>query len=85
MEAVIGGRKTTIFVQWQFPVDGRYKLNSDGASKGNYGDIRSGGLIRDDRGCWVQGFGAHIGHCTAFQAELWGALRGIQLAWELGI
>lgn len=60
-------------------------MNADGASKDNPRDAGCGGLIREDMRKWVHDYGMYKGLCSAFAAELWGVLKGIQLAWELGI
>ena len=36
------------------------KLNTDGSSIGNAGMAGCGGVIRDDRGCWIVGFSKQI-------------------------
>lgn len=33
----------------------------------------------------MKGFCVHIEHCSAFIAELWGMLCGLEVAWDLGI
>lgn len=75
--------RDTVYIRWIFPPCGWYKLNSDGASKGNLVGAGCGGLVRDDAGTWVKGFGMHLGHCSAFTAELWGSLflRALKMAW----
>lgn len=40
-------------VLWRLPELGWWKVNSDGASKGNPGKAACGGLIRYERGEWV--------------------------------
>lgn len=72
-------------VRWIFPPDGWCKLNTDGASKGNPGIAGCGGVIRDSRGLWLSGYCMSIGCTTAFKAELWGILKGMELAWNFGI
>lgn len=73
------------YVSWSFPPDGWYKLNTDGASKGNQGEAGRGGLIKDDSVSWISGFVLKIGYCSTYNAEVWSILRGIQLALDLGI
>ncbi|KAK2381929.1 Polynucleotidyl transferase, ribonuclease H superfamily protein [Trifolium repens] len=58
-------------------------FNTDEACKGMV-TAGCGGIIRDGRGVWVGGFAKHIGICSAFTAELWGVLEGLQLLWRLG-
>ncbi|KAH9308772.1 hypothetical protein KI387_036683, partial [Taxus chinensis] len=43
-------------IHWIQPPTAWYKLNFDGASKGNPGDLGGGGVIRDHRGCFVATF-----------------------------
>ena len=50
--------------------DGWFKLNTDGASRGNPGDSSFGGVIRDATGNWILGFGGTLGHNYALFAEL---------------
>lgn len=43
-----------------------------------------GGLIRDDCGKWVRGYARKVGFCSVLEAELWGIVEGLRLAWNLG-
>ncbi|KAH9288934.1 hypothetical protein KI387_033051, partial [Taxus chinensis] len=54
-----------------------YKLNFDGASKGNPGDSGGGGVIRDHRGCFVATFSSKMGKQTNHYSEALAALWGI--------
>lgn len=72
-------------VKWSFPPEDWQKINTDGASKGNPGMAGCGGVIRDDCGWWVASFGMNVGCCSAFKAELWGILKGVELSWNQGI
>ncbi|KAL9282454.1 putative ribonuclease H domain-containing protein [Arabidopsis thaliana] len=69
-------------IAWSRPDEGWFKLNTDGASRGNPGLATAGGVIRDAVGNWVQGFAFNIGVCTAPLAELWGFYYGLYYAWE---
>jgi len=69
-------------IAWSRPDEGWFKLNTDGASRGNPGLATAGGVIRDAAGNWVQGFAFNIGVCTAPLAELWGVYYGLYYAWE---
>lgn len=68
-----------------FPQAGWFKLNVDDASKGNPGVARCGGVIRDETGYWITGFGHNIGLCTVFTEELSGVLKRLGMAWNRGI
>ncbi|KAJ8430141.1 hypothetical protein Cgig2_026759 [Carnegiea gigantea] len=45
-------------------------LNTDKASKGNSGVAAGGGVIRGDRGEWIQGSSENFGICTSVKMEL---------------
>jgi len=65
---------------WSPPREGFFKLNFDGASKGNPGCAGFGGIIRNALGQAVWVFFGYIGQDTNNSAELEGLLHGIQLA-----
>ncbi|CAA7037229.1 unnamed protein product [Microthlaspi erraticum] len=67
-------------IAWTKPENGWWKMNTDGASRGNPGLAAAGGILRDDRGAWVCGFGLNIGVCSAPLAELWGVYYGLYTA-----
>ncbi|MCI24501.1 ribonuclease H protein, partial [Trifolium medium] len=70
-------------VSWKPPPDGWVKVNTDGACK--EGRIAGcGGLIRGSDGEWLGGFAKFLGACSAYVAELWGVLEGLNLARRLG-
>jgi len=71
------------FIRWDPPPEGWVLLNTDGASKGNPGVV-VGGVIRGDRGEWIQGFSENFGVCTSMKAELKAVLCGLCMARELG-
>ncbi|KAH1064622.1 hypothetical protein J1N35_029609 [Gossypium stocksii] len=39
----------------------------------------SGGVLRDRHGDWILGFNNSLGHCSVFNAELWGVLDGLMI------
>ena len=61
-------------IRWVEPSMSWFKLNTDGASRGNPGLAAAGGVLRDDTGRWCRGFALNIGRCTAPLAELWGGV-----------
>ena len=67
-------------MKWSKPPEGWFKLNLDGASCGNPGKARSGGLIRDCSGKWLKGFARSIGFATSVLAEFWALRDGLKLA-----
>ncbi|GFY81999.1 hypothetical protein Acr_02g0002390 [Actinidia rufa] len=65
-----GGGNSWIRVGWKPPSTGMFKLNIDGASKGNPGKAGAGGLIRNHEGRWVAGFCHNIGTTNSLEAEV---------------
>ncbi|KAL9860860.1 putative ribonuclease H domain, reverse transcriptase zinc-binding domain-containing protein [Arabidopsis thaliana] len=80
---VLNGVPTRVERQigWVAPSTDWYKVNTDGASRGNPGLATAGGVIRDGAGNWCGGFALNIGRCSAPLAELWGVYYGLYLAW----
>jgi ribonuclease HI len=76
--------RVTSMIGWKPPVEGRLKLNTDGACKDGH-MAGCGGIIRDSNGRWCGGFAKHVGSCSAFMAELWGVLEGLKYARSLGL
>ncbi|KAL0374197.1 UNVERIFIED_CONTAM: putative ribonuclease H protein [Sesamum radiatum] len=67
-------------IRWRYPIEGWWKLNTDGASKGNPGCAGAGGIIRDCHGRFILGFADGLGVQTNTYAELYAIVRGLQLA-----
>ncbi|EEF28145.1 conserved hypothetical protein [Ricinus communis] len=61
--------RSEVLIRWKSPPQGWYKLNTDGAVKGNVASYARG-IIRNNK---------------VFGAELWGVHYGILMAWEIGI
>ena len=72
-------------VVWTLPVEGWWKVNTDGYSKGNPGSAGGGGIIRDHMGNWIAEFLVNIDHCDSMLAECWEAFYGLKLAWDRGL
>lgn len=72
-------------ITWCPPTSGWFKMNTDGASRGNPGLAAAEAVLRDENGVWVCGFAFNIGVCSAPLAELWGVYYGLYMAWERGI
>jgi hypothetical protein len=58
----------------------RVKVLVDCSSFGNLGNV---GLLRNDRGNWLDGFSRYCGRVSNLLAELSAIWRGLQLAWIL--
>lgn len=62
-------RKTQVRVKWSPPVDGVFKLNTDGSKIKNV-IAGCGGVIRDVRGKRMLGFAKFIGKTSVLMEEL---------------
>ncbi|PSS34373.1 Ribonuclease H protein [Actinidia chinensis var. chinensis] len=80
-----GGGNSWIRVGWKPPSMGIFKLNTDGASKGNPGKAGAGGLIRNHEGRWVAGFCHNIGTTNSLEAEVTAIRDGLELVNRLGL
>ncbi|XP_061361302.1 uncharacterized protein LOC133305184 [Gastrolobium bilobum] len=79
------GRGTVIInISRLFPKDCYIKINTDGASRGKLGHVAYGGVLCDSNDKWLSGFAFKLGTCSSYKAELWGILRGLELAWNEG-
>ncbi|XP_061342522.1 uncharacterized protein LOC133288718 [Gastrolobium bilobum] len=56
----------------------------DGASSLSRQHASCGGLARDHNGAFLGGFSFRLGFCNPLDAELWGILKGLELAWGTG-
>ncbi|KAL0281699.1 UNVERIFIED_CONTAM: putative ribonuclease H protein [Sesamum radiatum] len=78
-------RQKAITVYWRKPPEGWYKLNADGASKGNPGISGAGGILRDQLGKVIFAFQEPLGNATNTQAELSAIYRGLQICFSRGL
>ncbi|KAL6572341.1 hypothetical protein OROMI_013299 [Orobanche minor] len=69
-------------VRWSKPQSGWWKLNTDGAARGNPGDAAAGGVIRDHMGKPLIMFSEFLGVRTNNFAELYAIWRGLELCIE---
>ncbi|CAA7025020.1 unnamed protein product [Microthlaspi erraticum] len=76
------GERVERQIAWVPPESGWWKMNTDGASRGNPGLATAGGVLRGANGEWICGFALNIGICSAPLAELWGVYYGLLMAWE---
>ena len=61
------------------------KINTDSACVNGVSRIAYGGMIQDSIGHWVQGFVSYLGKGSVPLVELNGALKGLNLGWEMGL
>ena len=73
-----------IQVAWLPPGDDWVKLNTDGSRDGNMDTIAAGGVLRNNRKMWLQGFSLRKGSGSVLEAELWGMYEGLSMAWKSG-
>ncbi|KAK4385617.1 putative ribonuclease H protein [Sesamum angolense] len=66
-------------VKWIKPDRGWFKLNTNGASKGNPGVAGAGGIIRNHLGQTVLAFQKHLGLTSNTAPELKAIYRGVKL------
>ena len=43
-----------------------------------------GGLLRNTNGDWIKGYSYNISSCNVLAAEMWGAIKGLEIAWSEG-
>ncbi|KAL0283183.1 UNVERIFIED_CONTAM: putative ribonuclease H protein, partial [Sesamum radiatum] len=78
-------RQKATTVHWRKPQEGWYKLNMDGASKGNPGISGAGGILQDQLGKVIFAFQEPLGIATNTQAELSAIHRGLQIYVSRGL
>nr|GMC99849.1 reverse transcriptase [Ipomoea batatas] len=71
-------------LRWSKPESGWLKLNTDGRRNRRTGIAGCGGVFRDDKGNWIEGFIANLGIFSSEEAEAWAVLKGLKIAWERG-
>ncbi|KAK2361883.1 hypothetical protein QL285_086990 [Trifolium repens] len=69
-------------VCWQPPLLNWYKCNIDGASNGNPGNASCGGIFRDYEANFIYAFAEPLGFASSYVAELCGAMRAIEIAFQ---
>ncbi|KAI3473514.1 hypothetical protein Pfo_031507, partial [Paulownia fortunei] len=72
-------------VLWEKPQEGWFKLNTNGAAKGQTEQAGTGGIIRDHFGNVVVAYYEYIGNCNSIYAEIFALVKGLELAKGEGI
>lgn len=72
--------RSLMHVSWKAQPSGWHCLNIDGAAKITNKVACYGGVLRDDNGRWVVGFMKHLGHTSAYMAELTGLYQGVSIS-----
>jgi ribonuclease HI len=78
----LGRTRQQMNIAWLLPSTGWIALNTDGAAKAMEKKAGCGGVLRDDKGSWIDGFAKALGDTTAYMAELWGIHEGLALAYR---
>ncbi|CAN1824281.1 Putative ribonuclease H protein At1g65750 [Linum perenne] len=81
----VGVSKWTDVVSEAQQRDGWFTINTDGAVENRSGNAAAGGLIRNEHGHCIAAFSMNIGKCSITRAELRGAIKGLNCAWEIGL
>ncbi|PHU04431.1 hypothetical protein BC332_25253 [Capsicum chinense] len=59
----------TEMMVWSIPISSRFKLNTDGCSKGNPGSAGGRGILRDENGQMILAYSEYYGECSNNVAE----------------
>lgn len=70
---------------WWLPEQGTFKLNYDGATKGNLGPASFGGVFRNSKGDIIWIYDGNIGSSTNNSAELHALEHGITIVHDLNL
>lgn len=76
---------TQIFIHWQPPPLGWFKINTDGSLSSLNNSAGASSVIRDSASKWVRGYSRKLKGGSVLLAELWGVYDGLSLACNLGI
>ncbi|CAL1413874.1 unnamed protein product [Linum trigynum] len=78
------GSRRDVAVGWRPAPTGWITVNSNGLLLRPSGSTAAGGALRDWQGRLLGAYTMNLGKCTITRAEIWGALKGLELAWEAG-
>ena len=67
-------------VYWLLPPPNFIKINTDGAMRDSSKQASCGGVFRDSRGAIIGAFSSFLGNKTPLEAELYGVIKAIQIA-----
>ena len=66
--------------QWKAPQNGFIKLNYDGASKGNPGQVGTGGIFLNSKWEFCRVYASDLGFATNNEVEIMAVKQGILIA-----
>ncbi|KAJ1425364.1 Ribonuclease H domain [Sesbania bispinosa] len=81
----INSHLNPILVRWNPPPLGWAKVNTDGSFSPATLSAACGGVIHDHWGLFLFAFSNFLGNCSIMEAELWGILRGLNTASQIGL
>lgn len=73
-----------IGIGWTKPPLSYLKVSIDGSLERTTERADAGGAIRDDKRKWIFRFIEQLGDCQTNEAEMWGLLHGLNMAWKIG-
>ncbi|CAN1807882.1 Putative ribonuclease H protein At1g65750 [Linum perenne] len=80
----VGRPREVVDLAWDPGPIGWMVLNTDGSVNLNRKRATAGGLLRDADGRYSLAYTMNLGNCSITRAEMRGALRGLELAWDAG-
>ncbi|CAN1176559.1 Putative ribonuclease H protein At1g65750 [Linum perenne] len=78
------GTKEVVNIAWDPGPIGWVTVNTDGSVNPQTRKAAAGGLLRDADGRCLHAFTMNLGVCSITRAELRGAIRGLEIAWDNG-
>ncbi|RYR40563.1 hypothetical protein Ahy_A09g046310 [Arachis hypogaea] len=67
-------------IAWVPPLEHYTKLNVDGSNFKNVNGVACGGIHRNYLGRLIKSFSCNLKSCTIIHVELWGIIKGLQIA-----
>ncbi|RYR12123.1 hypothetical protein Ahy_B04g069663 isoform B [Arachis hypogaea] len=67
-------------IRWHQPQEHYVKINVDGSYFSQCDSASYGGIFRDHMERFMKVFSCNLGNCTIMHAELWGIIKGHQIA-----
>ncbi|CAN1183512.1 Putative ribonuclease H protein At1g65750 [Linum perenne] len=80
----VGRPREVVDLAWDPGPIGWMVLNTDGSVNPNRRQATAGGLLRDADGRCSLAYTMNLRNCSITRAEMRGALRGLELAWDAG-
>ncbi|CAN0898341.1 Putative ribonuclease H protein At1g65750, partial [Linum grandiflorum] len=75
----------TQLIGWRPGDEGWFTFSTNGSLQPPQREAAAGGIIRDDHGSFVKASTMNLGCCSITRAEMRGIVKGLKIAWSLGI